>query len=292
MSDRISPTAHYTGHTWLHHGLSHPALATREGRLLHAALQPLAAVSRRVGLPTLEGLLLARHQAIDTQLGAAIDSGDVTQVIEIAAGLSPRGWAFARRYGERITYIEADLPAMAQRKRRLLAGAGLETPGHRVVDLDALADDGAQSLARLADSLAPDQGLAIITEGLLNYFPTTAVCDMWARFAATLARFPRGLYLSDLHLASDNRGILVDLGLRLLSAFVRGRVHLHFDSPAAALAALREAGFAQAELIRPAPQPGVGGALDPAGARMVRVLRAACGESSGDVTEGRRSGRG
>lgn len=274
MSDRISPTAHYTGYTWFHHGLSHPSLVTREGRLFHTALAPIHAISRRFGLPTLEGLLLARHHEIDARLDQAIASGAVTQVIEVAAGLSPRGWDFVRRHGVRLHYIEADLPAMAQRKRRLLAAAGLEHPRHRVVDLDALADAGPLSLAELASSLDPTQGLAIITEGLINYFPTPAVLGMWQRFANTLQRFPTGLYLSDLHLAADNRGMLVDLGTRLLSRFVRGRVHLHFDSAGAAIEALRSSGFDAAELIRPAPQPGREGATDPVGAGMVRVIDA------------------
>lgn len=273
-SERITPTAHYTGYTWFHHGLSHPALVTREGRLFHAAVEPFASLSRRLGLPTLEGLLLARHHAIDRRLTSAIQSGAVGQVIEVAAGLSPRGWDFSRRFGDRLTYIEADLPEMAARKRALLSDAGLQTARHRVVALDALADDGELSLARLADQLDPALGLAIITEGLVNYFPTDAVRGMWARFATTLRRFPEGLYLSDLHLATDNLGLLVQLGTRALSTFVRGSVHLHFDSMEAAVQALHDAGFTQAELIQPAPQPGRGGRLDAAGARMVRVVQA------------------
>ena len=42
-------------------------------------------------------------------LERAIEAGGVTQVIELACGLSPRGWRFANRYGERLRSIEADL---------------------------------------------------------------------------------------------------------------------------------------------------------------------------------------
>lgn len=276
-SESISPTAHYTGYTWVHHGLSHPAFATPEGKLFHASLEPVAAVARRLGLPTLEGLLLARHHAIDRRLIEAIENGTVGQVIEIAAGLSPRGWDFSRRFAGRLKYIEADLPGMAARKRRLLAEAGLQSAQHHVVDLDALADAGPHSLAQLATTLDPSKGLAIITEGLLNYFPEDAVRGMWSRFAATLARFAHGLYLSDLHLAADNGGLMVGSAVKLLSTFVRGAVHLHFDSVDSAQAALREAGFARADLIQPAAQPGRGGAIDAAGARMVRVVIAQTG---------------
>ena len=48
-SDAISPTAHYTGYVWARNGLSHPALATREGRLLFESLRPLIAASRCSG---------------------------------------------------------------------------------------------------------------------------------------------------------------------------------------------------------------------------------------------------
>ena len=49
--------------------------------------------------------------------------------------------------------------------------------------------------------LDPDRGTAVVTEGLLNYFPTDRVEVLWTRVARELARFPSGLYLSDLHLA-------------------------------------------------------------------------------------------
>src|SRR3954467_7189329 len=98
-SDAISPTAHYTGHVWGRNGLSHPELATLEGRLLFDALAPAMIASRALGGPTLEGLLLARHRIIDDLLANAIDDGRVAQAIEIGCGMSPRGWRFAERYG-------------------------------------------------------------------------------------------------------------------------------------------------------------------------------------------------
>lgn len=274
MSERISPTAHYTGYVWVRNGLSHRSLATRRGQALHQGLRPLNALARATGTPSLEGLLLARHRWIDARLSAAIDCGAIGQVIEIAAGLSPRGWDFARRYGEHLDYVEADLPRMAQHKHERLAAAGLRSARHRVVALDALADEGELSLARLIATLDPSRGLAIVTEGLLNYFDEPAVRDMWRRFAVALARFPKGLYLSDLHLAGDNRGVAVRGFVHLLSTFVRGRVHLHFDSAALAADALRDAGFASADLVHPEPQPDIDGHVDAHAPRIVRVLEA------------------
>src|SRR5688572_15605351 len=123
-NERISPTAHYTGYVWFANGLSHPAFVSREGRLLYSVLRPANAASRAVGGPTLEGMLLARHRVIDHLLEQEIAAGRITQVVEIAAGLSPRGWRFARRHGDRLRYVEADLPEMAARKRDILARVG------------------------------------------------------------------------------------------------------------------------------------------------------------------------
>lgn len=274
---RISPTAHYTGYVWYRNGLSHDALVTVEGRAFYESMRPINATARTIGAPTLEGFLLARHLAIDAFLAEAIEAGDVGQVVEVAAGLSPRGWDFSRRYAGKIDYVEADLPGMATRKRNMLEDGGLLTDRHRVVELDALADDGPQSLARLCDELDPSRGLAIVTEGLLNYFPREDVTGMWRRFAQSAARFPRGLYLSDLHLRAHNRGRLTGVFAKGLSAFVRGRVHLHFDDEAQAADALRQAGFARARLVEPAPQAGKNGTADPAGAAAVRVIVAQTG---------------
>ena len=191
-SDAISPTAHYTGQVWLRNGLSHPLLGTREGRLLFDSLQPLMRTSTLLGGPSLEPYLLARHHAIDARLEHAIEHDGVTQVLEVATGMSPRGWRFASRYGERLTYVEADLPAMAARKRRALERIGSLSAAHRVVDLDALRDRGPLSLQAVAGELDPARGLAIITEGLLGYLAPDDMTGLWRRFARTLDGFAGG----------------------------------------------------------------------------------------------------
>lgn len=248
-SAAISPTAHYTGEAWARLGLSHPALRSSEGRLLHLALRPYNELSRRLGGPTIDQYLQARHAAIDDALTRAIEDGRVGQVVEIACGMSPRGWRFATTHGTKIDYVEADLPGMAARKREAVQKMGNPT---RVVELDALADDGPGSLAHLAaTALDPGKGLAIITEGLVNYFPTDAVLGMWHRFAATLGQFPEGLYLSDLHLRSDAHGPQADVLATLLGLFVRGRVHVHPFTPDEATQQLRDAGFDDARLHQP-----------------------------------------
>ncbi len=247
-SDAISPTAHYTGWVWWRNGLSHPLLATREGRLLYDALAPALRAGSLLGGPSLESYLLARHEAIDQRLERAIEHEGVTQVLEIAAGMSPRGWRFAGRYGDRLTYVEADLPAMAARKRRALERIGSLSEHHRVHDLDALRSRGPASLGAIASELDPGDGLAIITEGLLGYLPGDEVLALWRRIARTLEPFAAGLYVSDLHLGTV-QGLAVRAFRIVLSAFVRGRVYLHFSDAEDAEAHLLEAGFDHASVI-------------------------------------------
>lgn len=250
-SATISPTAHYTGYTWFHNGLSHPALVTLQGRAMYAAVQPINALSRWSGGPTLEGVLLARHRAIDELLTRAIEAGRVSQVIEVAAGLSPRGWRFKQRYGQRLHYIEADLPDMARLKRELLARSNLQQAGHEVIAFDALAESGPLSLDALAATLDHGKGLAIITEGLLMYLSRDAVQGLWTRFAQTLSRFADGVYLSDLHPQEANQGYLMTSFRPVLAAFVRGQVQWHFETAGQALDALQEAGFKPAAVRHP-----------------------------------------
>ena len=256
-SEAISPTAHYTGYVWARNGLSHPELETIEGRVLFESLRPAMTASAVLGRGTLEAYLLARHRAIDVLLERGIEHGAVSQVIEVAAGLSPRGWRFTQRYPDRLTYVEADLPGMASRKRRALERMGSLGERHRVSVLDALREDGPQSLAAITARLDPAKGLAVITEGLLGYLTTDDVEQLWRRFARVLGGFVAGTYISDIHLGS-----VADLQVRafrvMLSMFVRGRVHLHFESAGDVVSALRAAGFAAAEVRRAAELAGEG----------------------------------
>ena len=271
-SETISPTAHYTGYVWARNGLSHPRLETLEGRVMFESLRPMMAVSTTLGGPSLESYLLARHRAIDALLDRAIEQHGVTQVIEVAAGLSPRGWRFTQRYGDRLTYVEADLPGMTARKRRALEQMGSLSDRHRVTEVDALRDKGSRSIGALAADLDHAAGLAIITEGLLGYLDTDAVDGIWRRFARTLSGFASGRYISDLHLGSVQNA-QIRAFRAALSVFVRGQVHLHFDNAQQAVGALRDAGFARAKLYRASDVPGVEPVRD-RGGRLAHILEA------------------
>ncbi len=273
-SEAISPTAHYTGETWVRNDLSHPELATWQGRVLHGALAVPNALSKTLGGPTLDGLLVARHSIIDSILDEAIRTGSVTQVVEAACGMSPRGWRFAQRYGDAITYVEADLAAMAERKREALARIGSLGEHHRVAEVDVLRDDGPNSLAELARSLDPAGGVVLITEGLLTYFDQRTVEALWTRIATALAPFRRGVYVADLRYGGAARGVAERAFDVVLSAFVRGRVETYGGGDGDAEAALRAVGFERVRLHRGDTHPAAAQVRGDPGAGAVRVIEA------------------
>ncbi len=275
-STRISPTAHYTSYVWYQNGLSHPALATSLGRILHGLLTPFNHRSARSnGGLTVETFLLQRHLIIDHLLTGAIESGEVSQVVEVACGLSPRGFTFASKYSD-LVYVEADLPDMAAHKRSVLESAGLVGANHKVVALDVLQETGPQSLAgSTREHLRADVGTAIITEGLLNYFDRDSVINIWAQFAHVLREWSGGLYLSDLHLASENPDLLLSkLFKRSIELFTRGKTYLHFDQAHDAADALATAGFSSVQLHRPREFKAVAGLPLVRGEDIVRVIAA------------------
>jgi O-methyltransferase involved in polyketide biosynthesis len=274
VSESVSPTAHYTGYVWARNGLSFPELETGRGRLMFESMRPLMVARSMLGEPTLEDYLLARHLALDATLARAIEEDGVSQVIEVAAGLSPRGTRFVERFGERLTYVEADLPDMAALKRRKLERMGRLSERHRVVDLDVLRDDGPDSLGSAGAALDPAGGLAILTEGLLGYFPTEEVLGMWRRFADLLGGFEANAYVCELHMGDIAAGPTARAFRLGLSAFVRGRVHLHFENERAAEAAARSAGFTDAVVTRADRVPG---GRTGKGAQLVHVMRARVG---------------
>lgn len=236
-----------------------------------------------VGGPTLEELLLARHLMIDRLLERAIEAGEVEQVIEVAAGLSSRGCRFMEKYGDRIHYVEADLPDMTAHKRRILERVGINSERHRLAEIDALAGSGDASIGGVTRRmLDPTKGTALITEGLLPYFDFETVLGMWCRFSAALRAFPRGLYLSDLHLSGETGGVhgarafpaLLSVFTAFLSVFTGGRVHTHFEHVVDAERTLADSGFSDVTLHQAGDGSSELGIVDADRSSIVRIVEA------------------
>jgi O-methyltransferase involved in polyketide biosynthesis len=145
---RIGIAAHYTGYTWYKNKLSHEIFATWLGRICYHSMKPWMVLGRKVmGIADLEIVLLQRHYLINRLLENAIEEMGVRQVIELACGLSPRGFRLVERYRlQGLLYIETDLPAMAYHKKKLLTKAVLSREKHKIVPCDVLAESGPNSL--------------------------------------------------------------------------------------------------------------------------------------------------
>ncbi len=271
----ISFTAHYTGYVWYKQRWSDPAFVTRKGRLLHALLQPLELLARAVLGTDIRTTLLTRHALIDRELNKNLAQGHL-QVLELAAGLSPRGWALRQKIAQ-LHYVETDLPAMAQHKADLLSRLGANPGFHHVVTCNILADHGDDSLesvlTRHFDTRLP---ITVISEGLVNYFPRPVINAFWARLSLALAHFPSACYLTDVYTEVHEHRFagLIRKANRMLSLLTRSTFTLHFKDHEEAQRQFHQAGFDRVEVYDPNLElKGTGLPLARGGA-VVRVLRA------------------
>jgi O-methyltransferase involved in polyketide biosynthesis len=212
-SRRIAPTAHFTAQAWVHEGFSHADLFdTATGRVLFRtsrwALERLG--PRAPSLPWHIQFLLIRHYAVEARLDALAPS----YVLEIGAGLSPRGLAVANRRPD-VTYVELDLPGLVRQKRRRLERVSLP-PNYHLAEGDLLDPDLAR---QLPVRRRPSDTVVVITEGVLDYLTQT---DR-ARAFSTIARFLR-----------DTGG-----GHHLFESYTRERLRKYPVSAAAMLRLLR-----------------------------------------------------
>ena len=242
----ISPTAHYTNFVWQRNKLADNRLSTSKGMYLYYLLEPVMMFSKLLNGPTIEEQLITRHILIDNFLQEVIDSGEVSQIIEIASGLSSRGLRFRQKYGDRIVYVESDLLDMIELKTKLI-GSSLDPHYHPLVTIDALQinTSEANSLhnAIRSSNLKLDKGLVIITEGLLNYYNQSDIQIMWKLFAKELGQFNNGYYISTIHLKNSNKFSPHQIFRRILSVFVRGEVFLLFANKAEVESYLKQTGF-------------------------------------------------
>ncbi len=278
----ISFTALYTGQVWAANGLSGPGFSTLRGELLYRSLAPFEHLSRTLVGGNLRTFLLQRHHLIDHLLHGAIARDGVTQVLEIACGLSPRGYRFTRAYPG-LRYVETDLPAMAARKGKLLKRLGADPDRHRIQPCNILAPTGEDSLESvLASAFDPAAPLLVITEGLVNYFDLPTITSFWMRLRRSLAGFPLGIYLTDNYPLGPGQPFARTLRLlaRSLGALSRSQVSFHFAGDGEAVRHFRGLGFDPVHCLNPLdfreqlPLPPV------RGPSLVRVIDARVGPSS------------
>lgn len=167
QTDRVSPTAFATGMVWERASLSPPGWVPDEGRAVDRLFQRFARTVQWSTGFSFNSWLLARHRAIDDAIEQAVIDGQIHTVIELAAGFSGRGLRLSQRHPE-LRYIETDLPHMVRLKRTRFSALAQPPAGLTAQTVDVSRSAGKGSLPQLLDSLSAEQGVAIITEGLMN----------------------------------------------------------------------------------------------------------------------------
>ncbi|MDX1633483.1 MAG: class I SAM-dependent methyltransferase [Marinobacter sp.] len=253
-SSGISFTALYTGAVWHRHGLSDDSLATARGRWLYHLMRPFEAASKLVAGGNLRTFLLQRHLIIDQLIDRAIADRGITQVLEIACGMSPRGIRLRQRYPH-LHVIEADLPDMAARKALRLMAAERLGPHHQVTPIDILADTGEYRLEAVAERVLDlDKPFVVVTEGLTSYFPLRVIDSFWQRLAALVTASPGSVYLSETYRMPAQPALRQALRASAdgLGRMTRSQVSFHFENDRQAREHLLAQGFGEVTVHNPA----------------------------------------
>jgi O-methyltransferase involved in polyketide biosynthesis len=129
----ISFTAHYRLYLVSNGDLT-SGLCHQKGQVFSCTGSPTGKLGREICRWQYAKYLKQRHTLLDDQLNTLIEQYPQLQVLEIASGLSPRGWWFRQHYPE-ITYRELDLPDMAQTKQAALQQIEANAPEMLSVDL-------------------------------------------------------------------------------------------------------------------------------------------------------------
>jgi O-methyltransferase involved in polyketide biosynthesis len=164
--------------------------------------------------PVLRASLVQRHQVLDDLVAAAANP----QVLELAAGLSPRGAAMSAH----VRYVEVDLPQVVDFKRKQLATS---EAGRAVLDRESYVLVGGDATTMdLSELLVADQPVTLVTEGLLMYLDAEARRAFWARMHALLVH-PDSLLVFDLTPKAEEPepGALGRFLGRLMRLFTKGR---------------------------------------------------------------------
>ncbi len=243
----ISFTAHYTGYIWYKMGISHPQLATPQGKFLAQLAHPFESCAEKFLGASMRSTLKTRHQLLDAQLTELLADDPQLQVLEIAAGLSPRGWWFRQHYPG-INYRELDLPAMAQTKQQALKHIEQYSP--EVMAFDLFSDEFKQAF----EHFNPEQRLVVISEGLINYFDKPLLQQLIQSIAQHGQSFQQLHYLTDLYPEPIKHKLaqVIWSSSKLLKLISRSAFSFHFVSPQQVQHFFQQAGFQHVQVIQPA----------------------------------------
>ena len=241
----ISFTAHYTGYVWYRMGISHPNFATQEGQMYAQVVDPAECLAEFFWGSSIRTTLKQRHEMLDARLEALIAENPQVQILEIACGLSPRGWLFREKYPD-IQFVELDLPDMAQMKREALAGL---QPEAQVIGADLFSE----RIDAVFRGFDVDKPLVIISEGLINYFALDQLRVLLQRLVKYTQGFQALHYLSDVYPMplQPHFRFMAWQASWLLKTLSHSDFDFHFNTPSEVAAFFKSCGFGQVDLLQP-----------------------------------------
>ncbi|OTG68544.1 leucine carboxyl methyltransferase [Acinetobacter sp. ANC 4470] len=242
----ISFTAHYTGYIWYSMGISHPVFATAKGKMLAKLVHPLESWAEKFIGGSMRSTLKQRHSMIDQHLTQLIEQHPDLQVLEIASGLSPRGWNFRQKFPN-IDYRELDLPDMAKVKTQALQKIDRNSP--EVLAVDLFTADFEQAF----QVFDPTRPLVVISEGLINYFNKDMLLQLLRAIAHYGQNFKELHYLTDIYPEPVKNKLANFIWgcSKLLKWMSRSAFSFHFIHPQQAQDFFQQAGFEQVNIVQP-----------------------------------------
>jgi O-methyltransferase involved in polyketide biosynthesis len=192
----VGTTAHFTAAVWAELGVPNAALfATKKGKLISKVAHWGGATLGLFGkYDTINLFLKVRHLG----LNALLEQKNPAQVIELAAGLSPRGYNRMQKHAG--IYVEVDQAPVVAAKQAILAKHLPPTTGRlELVALDLVHED--------YTTLVPEQlalnrhaPTLIIVEGLTGYLEQAAMQNLLQKIYKLAAQFSDCTVLIDFYL--------------------------------------------------------------------------------------------
>ena len=165
----------------------------------------------------------ARYKSTSHVLEGLIKATGIRQVVELAAGMSPRGLTFSEQFLN-LVYLETDLEGMLEKKRRVVAslienGIAPKRENLRFCSLDVMKPDDFKRALRAIDSSKP---IIFVAEGLLPYYPMEQKGDILDNIMSQI-KLSGGLFLTpDLSLTAERQAFISSLpGHQIGSAMVQ-----------------------------------------------------------------------
>ncbi len=142
-------------------------------------------------------LFQSRYHAMNAAIGMA--SGSACQIIEFAAGVSPRGYQWSQMSPGTI-YIESDLPHLMIRKAKMVRNSLMANASENRGVLHYCATDvlDRHSLLEALNSIDTHMPFTIVTEGLLLYFTNNELTKFFENMVTLLSRGRNATWITDL----------------------------------------------------------------------------------------------